>query len=685
MSAALSIFFAALTATNAFQIAGRLRTETPETPFDVTGRVTFVSELSNAPVGIEDDSGPAVIFLDSAAPCEKIRPGQTARFRGLINRQGPNRIPTAISTGWEILSSDEPPEPLAASEQLLQDGALNGRLVTLKGTVVDAFRDEIDPLWNYIVLDCADEMITAVCPSSAMDRDLMRLVPDAEVSVTGLCINNAIGARRFMGVTLYMSGGSSMRILRHAPADPFSAPEIPDGAMSPMQVKKLGKRRVRGRVIAVWNADRALLRSVSGALVGLTLRDRTPRYGDAVEAVGYAETDLYRINLSRVVWRETEGLPPLADERAEPVTAADILRDEHGNPTVMTRFQGRVIRLSGKVLSLPGAHDRSPRIRISNGELTVPVDFTSAPEIPGRLAKDCVVEVEGVCILNTENWQAHAAFPHTDGFTLVPRGGGDVVLVKRPPWWTAGRLFGVIGILFAALVAISAWNRILNRLAERRGRELARERSAHERAELKVEERMRLAVELHDTIAQDLTGITLQAEAARFGEKEDAAQTLAKMAHSLSGCRERLRDCIWDLRNRALEEPTFEGAVIRTLAPHLGGTALEIESTVARRRFSDNALHHVLSITRELAINAVRHGKASKITLSAEIRDGRFSLSVHDDGTGFDTTTRPGPSHGHFGLQGVAERAHRLEGNFSIESAPGRGTTARIENIDPEI
>lgn len=671
--------------TNALQISGQLLRESPEASFDVTGRVTFVSEQGNAPVGIEDDSGAAVIFLHSAAPRKKIKPGQIVRFRGLINRQGPNLIPTAISTEWNILSSHEPPEPLAASEQLLQGGAINGRLVTLKGTVVDAFRDEIDPSWNYIILDCADEMITAVCPSSMMDSDLMRLIPDAEVSVTGLCINNAIGARRFMGVTLYMSGGESIRILRHAPADPFIALEIPDGAMSPMQVKKLGKRRVRGRVIAVWNADRALLRSVSGALVGLTLRDKPPRYGDAVEAVGYAETDLYRINLSRVVWRESAGIPPLAEERAERVTAADILRDENGNPTVMTRFQGRVIRLTGKVLSLPGAHDRSPVIWILNGELTVPVDFTAVPEILGSLAKDSVVEVEGVCILNTENWQAHEAFPHTDGFTLVPRRSDEIVLVKRPPWWTAGRLFTVIGILFAALVAISAWNRILNRLAERRGRELARERSAHERAELKVEERMRLAVELHDTIAQDLTGIALQAEAARFGEKEDAAQTLAKMAHSLSGCRERLRDCIWDLRNRALEEPTFEGAVTRTLAPHLGGTTLEIESMVARRRFSDNALHHILSITRELAINAVRHGKASKITLTAEIRNGRFSLSVHDDGAGFDTATRPGPSHGHFGLLGVAERAHRLEGSFSIESAPGKGTTARLENIDPEI
>ena len=196
---------------------------------------------------------------------------------------------------------------------------------------------------------------------------------------------------------------------------------------------------------------------------------------------------------------------------------------------------------------------------------------------------------------------------------------------------------------------------------------------------------MRLAVELHDTIAQDLTGIILQAEASRYAEKPDAARALDRTAKALSGCRERLRDCIWDLRNRALEEHTFEDAVRRTLTPHLGSAELTLDNTVARRRFSDNALHQILSVLRELAVNAIRHGKATRLSVISRMQGERLSIIFTDNGTGFDASSRPGPSHGHFGLQGAAERIHQLEGSLDIESSPGSGTTVRLADINTDI
>ena len=686
MFASLSILFAALTATSTAQVAERLRLASPNAQFDVTGCVTFVSYESNGLLGLEDASGPAIFFLKPPDPERRLVRGLKVRLQGNVTRDGRSQTPTAFCTRWDVLGKATPPEPVKVSELPLQNGALDGRVVALSGTAVDAFRDEIDPDWNYIILDCGGETITVTGPTSVISPDRLHEFIDAEVRVEGLCLSHALGARRQLGVTVYLPDRQGLRILRPAPADPFAVPDVPDSALSPAQIRKLGKRRVCGRILAVWSGARALLRSATGQLVGISFRDNAPPCGAAVEAVGSAETDLYRINLARAEWRAVpDKFPASSPEAAEPVTAAAILRDARGEPTVETHYHGRAIRLDGTIVALPGPDDRPRQLQMANGDLTVPVDFTSAPAVLSDLEIGCRVRAKGVCILNTDNWQPNAGFPHTNGFTLVLRTANDLVVLARPPWWTAQRLLILIGVLLAALVGIVTWNRILNRLVERRGRELARERSAHERAELKLEERMRLAVELHDTIAQDLTGIILQAEASRYAEKPDAAQALDRTAKALSGCRERLRDCIWDLRNRALEEHTFEDAVRRTLAPHLGTSELTLDNTVARRRFSDNALHQILSVLRELAVNAIRHGKATRLAVVSRMIGDRLSITFTDNGTGFDASSRPGPSLGHFGLQGAAERIHQLEGKLDIESSPGSGTTVRLTDINTDL
>ena len=95
-----------------------------------------------------------------------------------------------------------------------------------------------------------------------------------------------------------------------------------------------------------------------------------------------------------------------------------------------------------------------------------------------------------------------------------------------------------------------------------------------------------------------------------------------------------------------------------------------------RAAISDSTAHGVLNAVRELVANAVRHGGAAKIRIAGEVRTGTLNISVRDDGCGFDTSTRPGQTDGHFGLDGIVERVERLGGTFEIESSPGKGTYA---------
>jgi signal transduction histidine kinase len=86
-----------------------------------------------------------------------------------------------------------------------------------------------------------------------------------------------------------------------------------------------------------------------------------------------------------------------------------------------------------------------------------------------------------------------------------------------------------------------------------------------------------------------------------------------------------------------------------------------------------------MNIIRELSVNAVRHGSARHIWIAGEHKDNTIRFSVKDDGVGFVPENRPGPTQGHFGLQGVKERVAKLGGSLTIKSEIGKGSKIIVE------
>ena len=109
-------------------------------------------------------------------------------------------------------------------------------------------------------------------------------------------------------------------------------------------------------------------------------------------------------------------------------------------------------------------------------------------------------------------------------------------------------------------------------------------------AELKVSERTRLAVELHDTLSQNITGACLKVNAAEQlldSAPAVAAEHLSVAAKTLMSCRNEIRNCLWDLRSQALEEDTMDAAIRKTLEPHLDGSAdISVRFAVPRTLFT---------------------------------------------------------------------------------------------------
>jgi signal transduction histidine kinase len=194
-----------------------------------------------------------------------------------------------------------------------------------------------------------------------------------------------------------------------------------------------------------------------------------------------------------------------------------------------------------------------------------------------------------------------------------------------------------------------------------------------------LEERQRLARELHDSVSQALFGIGLGARTARTVIENDPARAIAPLDYVLSlaeaGLAE-MRALIFELRPEALQEEGIIAALEKQAAAlrarygievvaslgEIGGVPLETEE--ALYRIAQEAMH-----------NTVKHARATRVDLTLSRDFARILLEIVDNGRGFDTS---GNFPGHLGLQTMRERAERLGGTFALTSAPGQGSRITV-------
>jgi signal transduction histidine kinase len=617
-----------------------------------------------------------------------LRTGDHVRIDGHIGIDSHN-WQRAFMTSALKLGRRENPAPIKTTPDQLHNVFFDNKTVVMRGIISDIVNDEIDPMWSFLVLRHEKgSFLAAVCISEAK-VDLLSFL-GATVSITGTA--NVLpdgGKRKFKTPQLTVSSPDNIRILSSAPEDPFAVPKIPFNRhgianfqyRSATLLSRMNRRCADGRVIAVLRNRQILMETENRQLVGAQLaHGPMPEIGSYVAVAGFPETNLFIINLARAVCKT---VPSPTDGSVIAKTAAKLAPTFDMN-TVLRECYGRLIRITGKVISQNSStgHPASPIITVSCGEHIIPVDVTSCKGAEALPAYGDVIEATGICVINTSRWNPLDIFPRIEGFTLAPRSAGDLLIISSPSWWTSGRLMVVIAALFILLISIFIWNRILQHLVERRGRQLFKAEIAQAKSILRVDERTRLSVELHDAISQTLTGVAFQVDAAKKTLSTDPAATgnyLSVARRTLLSCREELRRCIWDLRNDTLGTSDFAAALKMTVAPCVGHADVTIRFPVHRQQISDTTAHAVMNIIRELSVNAVRHGSARRIWIAGEHKDNTIRFSVRDDGSGFVPENRPGPMQGHFGLQGVKERIAKLGGSLSIKSAPGEGTKIIVE------
>jgi signal transduction histidine kinase len=197
-----------------------------------------------------------------------------------------------------------------------------------------------------------------------------------------------------------------------------------------------------------------------------------------------------------------------------------------------------------------------------------------------------------------------------------------------------------------------------------------------------LEERNRLARDLHDSVTQAVYGVTLYAEAATrllsAGQTEMASEHLRELRATAQQALREMRSLIYELRPPVLEKEGLVAALQARLEAVEGRagvkTDLRLEGNIDLSRGMEEELYR---IAQEALNNALKHARAQNIGLLLRRDETHLVLEIVDDGMGFEGAGDD--RHGGLGLPGMRERAHRLGGSLTVLSSPGQGTTVRVE------
>jgi NO-binding membrane sensor protein with MHYT domain/PAS domain-containing protein len=206
----------------------------------------------------------------------------------------------------------------------------------------------------------------------------------------------------------------------------------------------------------------------------------------------------------------------------------------------------------------------------------------------------------------------------------------------------------------------------------------ARERALEARFSAVLEERTRLAREIHDTLLQGFTGVALQlvAAARRVAGPPEAVADLRELVDLAQKTLEDARQAVWDMRAPPVAGGDLPATLRATAAERLRGTKIALEWKVrgVPRPLDPEVEEVVFRVQQEAIANVVKHSAARTVRLGLSYGARAVQLSVNDDGRGFAVDPDFHAYGGHWGLLGMWERASQIHAKLSVRSAPGHGS-----------
>jgi signal transduction histidine kinase len=633
----------------------RLSPEQAKLGYPVQIRGVVTGDVPAPDFFVQDETA-GVYVEGSHAPLFRHVLGERLEVEGIT---GPGRFaPVIREQTAHVLGQGTLPKAHLYSFSELANGQQDSQWVQVRGIVQSVSLDRTswnEPTLAMNVASGGGQFKLRV--PTANDQDFSSWI-NSEVLIEGVCGSLFNSERQLVGVLFYVPRLSFIRVETAAREVPFAGLLRFSPGQGPRQ-----RVRVRGVVTHQERGSALFLQSQQKGLRVLTTQEIQLAPGDLVDVLGFpALGESAPVLEDAVVDRIAHELPP------EPIVLDVTIPWERNDGTLVTTnatLLQRDLRPDG--LNLLLQHND--------------IVFTATLQ-PGNdsarllsISQNSEVRVTGVCLVrNGGLWRV------PQSFRLLLRSTQDLIVVHAPSWWNLRHTLWLLGITAAVLLVVVAWVVVL-------GRRL-REQMAIIRQKLRrgavLEERNRIARELHDTLEQELVGITMQLDLAVdcFTQAPQIAQRAMDTARNMS--RHSMiaaRRSVWDLRCHLLENGNLASALkhVAEALANRGGVQIETHISATPTPLPTPVEINLLRIGQEALTNAVKHGSAKHVILTLQYDVEKVRLEISDDGQGFSADDALLAGNGHFGLLDMKERAQALGCSLQINSGPGHGTRITVE------
>jgi signal transduction histidine kinase len=665
-------------------------------PVELTATVGFVE--SGGTVFVQDDTAGTHLHFKPAR--NDLRVGDRVRVKGVT--MAGLYLPGVEVTEITVLGHESPPAGVSASFDDLATGRFHYQRVVVEGlgrtlTPLDENRSLLRLAMGSRVIEVRVDAPLEAAPS----------LIDARLRITALAAGGINDRRQLVFPYLRVTDWSDVALTQSAAA-PDSLPVISVAALLRFGAadEPHHRARIRGTVLAAFEDGRVFLRDVtppppprevkkdeppkpplSPAIAvhlisnPLLQHSTTPslpstpslRSGDLAEITGFPVMAGFSASLADA--------QVLSSQPAEPPAAAAVtLRDFQDGS-----HDADLVQLTAPAVLNDFFRTRDGyELRLTSGGTSIRAFLLQKTAPSLQLGSLC--QLTGICLV--ESATTDKGFrSEPDRASLLLRSAADIRTLSTAPFWNARRLVFAIALLGGLVLLTLVWITLQRRQITRLESKIAHQAT--------LDERQRIAREFHDTLEQELTGLSLRLDAATTRPLEEKARTLLETSRSLvSRIQSEARNLVSDLRETGHATTLTEALeLLATRAPE--GIAITLDLH-AIGPIPPNVTHHLRMIAQEAITNALKHAAATQITLhlsatpaSSPLHHSNtpslhpsasvLTLRVSDNGQGFDPTAQTHGQPGHFGCIGIRERARKVGAEVRWESEAGKGTAVCVE------
>jgi signal transduction histidine kinase len=633
----------------------RLSPDQAQLGYPVRIRGVITDDIPNPDFFVQDET--AGIYVEGSSSLSSLHVlGNFVEVEGVT---GPGRFaPVIRERKLRILGRRPLPKTRIYAFHELADGQKDSQWVQVRGIVRSVSIDRTS--WRETTLamnvSSGGSEFTVRAPLGG-SQDISFWV-DKEVLIQGVCGTLFNSERQLVGILFYVPRLQFIRL--EPPSD-----EVPFAALMRFSPEPRVGRKVRVRgVVAYQQAGNILFLESGGKGLRVLAQQHTPvKIGDIVDALGFPSVGESEPVLADAVFRVI-GHGPVPG----PINF-DLNAPWGGYDAALVRVQARLIHME--------VHPSGATLLLQQGAKVFEARLESpgATDLQASIPAGSELRISGICLVRAGGmWRA------PESFRILLRSRGDITVLRKPSWWNLRHTVWALAVTGIVLLLVIAWVVALRRRL-REQMALIRQK-LHGNAVL--EERNRIARELHDTLEQELAGITMQLDLAAdcFQNSPALARKAIEMARNMTRhSMMEARRSVWDLRSHLLENGNLVSALTQAIQPMVLSDQPRIHVQIQGEsyRLAPEVEMNLLRIGQEAVTNALKHACARNIFVELRYESDKLRLSVIDDGCGFTPGDSAFVAGGHFGLLDIRERAQSLGSHLQIDSQPGNGTRLWIE------